>query len=65
MKKRFYVLLAGALLPFSVLGQQVDNREKYDIAKDTVLYTIGYSHLDSEWNWDYPTVYLIATFKPC
>jgi len=56
MKKRFYVLLAGALLPFSVLGQQIDNREKYDIAKDTVLYTIGYAHLDSEWNWDYPTV---------
>ena len=56
MKKRFYLLLAGGLLPFSMFAQQIDKREKYDISKDKVLYTIGYAHLDTEWNWDYPTV---------
>jgi alpha-mannosidase len=56
MKKRFCFLLAGGLLPFSLFAQQIENREKYDINKDKVLYTIGYAHLDTEWNWDYPTV---------
>ncbi|MDR1920013.1 MAG: alpha-mannosidase [Tannerellaceae bacterium] len=25
----------------------------YDLTKDKVLYTVGYSHLDTQWNWDY------------
>lgn len=36
-------------------AQPVNNRQKYDLLKDRVLYTIGYAHLDTEWNWDYPT----------
>lgn len=56
MKKIFWLLLAGALLPLSIFAQQIDKREKYDISKDKVLYTIGYAHLDTEWNWDYQTV---------
>ncbi|MES2275423.1 MAG: glycoside hydrolase family 38 C-terminal domain-containing protein [Bacteroidota bacterium] len=56
MKKRFCLLLAGGLLPLLILAQQIDHREPYDISKDKVLYTIGYAHLDTEWNWDYPTV---------
>lgn len=27
----------------------------YDISRDKVLYTVGYAHLDTEWNWDFPT----------
>src|SRR6202453_2737286 len=56
MKRRFYLFLAGGLLPFSMFAQSIERREKYDIAKDKVLYVIGYAHLDTEWNWEYPTV---------
>lgn len=49
-KNVFLIILSLFLLPIGVLAQA-----KYDISKDKVLYTVGYSHLDSEWNWDYPT----------
>lgn len=56
MKNRFYgLLLGGLLLPFLMFAQPLEKREKYDISKDKVLYTIGYAHLDTEWNWEYPT----------
>ena len=55
MKNRFRLLLIGLLCPVLLLAQQIDKREKYDISKDKVLYTIGYAHLDTEWNWEYPT----------
>ncbi len=55
MRKSFSRLIIGGLLFPSVLfAQQIDKREKYDISKDKVLYTIGYAHLDTEWNWEYP-----------
>ncbi|HEU0227339.1 MAG TPA: hypothetical protein VFQ86_06355, partial [Arachidicoccus soli] len=56
MKKQFYSFLVAGLLPLSIFSQQIQRREKYDISKDKVLYTIGYAHLDTEWNWEYPTV---------
>ena len=56
MKNRIYLLvIGGLLLPVLMFAQQIDKREKYDISKDKVLYTIGYAHLDTEWNWEYPT----------
>ena len=55
MKKRFYlILLSGLFLPALMSAQPLNDREKYDISKDKVLYTIGYAHLDTEWNWEYP-----------
>lgn len=39
----------------SAFAQPLKSRETYNIEKDRVLYTIGYAHLDTEWNWDYPT----------
>ncbi|HZL09116.1 MAG TPA: glycoside hydrolase family 38 C-terminal domain-containing protein [Prolixibacteraceae bacterium] len=55
MKNRFYLLLMGVLLmPVFMLAQPLNNREKYNISQDKVLYTIGYAHLDTEWNWEYP-----------
>ena len=33
----------------------VVSAQSYDLSKDRVLYTVGYAHLDTEWNWDYPT----------
>ena len=56
MKNRLCLLLvAGLLLPALMFAQPIDKREKYDISKDKVLYTVGYAHLDTEWNWEYPT----------
>lgn len=52
MKKSTF-LLCQLLLPFLLFAQV--KPEAYDISKDKVLYTVGYSHLDTEWNWDYPT----------
>jgi alpha-mannosidase len=57
--KRFLIAI---LLQFFFLsgvtaqtGIEVLNLPKVDLSKDTVLYTIGYSHLDTEWRWDYQT----------
>jgi alpha-mannosidase len=42
----FWTALASA--------QYAEKPKNYDITKDTILYTVGYAHLDTEWNWDYP-----------
>ena len=55
MKKKINLFVAAILVALFSNAQPLKNREKYDISKDKVLYTIGYAHLDSEWNWDYPT----------
>ncbi|VBB46492.1 Alpha-mannosidase [uncultured Paludibacter sp.] len=52
MKKT--VLLLSCIISISVLAQPLQTREPYNIEKDRVLYTVGYAHLDTEWNWDYP-----------
>jgi len=45
-----------ALLPALIaLCSLVVSAQSYDLSKDRVLYTVGYAHLDTEWNWDYPT----------
>jgi alpha-mannosidase len=55
MKKTFlYFLLIGILSQFSC-AQPLIKKKSYDITKDRLLYTVGYAHLDTEWNWDYPT----------
>lgn len=43
------------LLSQSLINGQPLLKQQYDITKEKVLYTIGYAHLDTEWNWDYPT----------
>jgi alpha-mannosidase len=48
------VMLAG-LWSALASAQSLDKPAPYDIDRDTVLYTVGYAHLDTEWNWDYPT----------
>lgn len=57
MKKNtiiFSLLFLLVLIP-AIKAQSKQNEKSYDISKDKVLYTIGYAHLDTEWNWDYPT----------
>lgn len=55
-------LFAGGILflmMMNVANAQQDAAKpatsKYDLSKDPVLYTVGYSHLDTEWRWDYET----------
>ncbi len=54
--KYFFTTMMLALLVPQVLFAQIDRRQRYDLNTDKVLYTVGYSHLDTEWNWTYPTV---------
>ncbi|MBA7540439.1 hypothetical protein ES705_32736 [subsurface metagenome] len=30
-------------------------KKDYDLSKDTVLFVVGYSHLDTQWRHDYTT----------
>jgi len=53
MKKHLIKIAMGLLFPCLLQAQIA--QPKHDLLKDRVLYTVGYSHLDSEWNWDYPT----------
>jgi len=43
------------MLPVMLTAQPLAKRQPYNISKEKVLYTIGYAHLDTEWNWEYPT----------
>ena len=55
MKKTGIVILFMLLFPVLLMAQPVEKRQQYDISKEKVLYTIGYAHLDTEWNWEYHT----------
>lgn len=55
MKKIRFVLLLLLILPVLITAQPLEKRQQYDISKEKVLYTVGYAHLDTEWNWEYPT----------
>ena len=50
MKYLLYILL---FLPCIALSQPANRMPAYDLTKDRLLYTVGYSHLDTQWNWDY------------
>lgn len=47
-------MLSGLAVSTATQAQQ--GSKAYDITKDKMVYTIGYSHLDTQWNWDYPLV---------
>lgn len=55
MKKIAILLLLSAIFSLSISAQPLQNPKSYDITKDRLLYTVGYAHLDTEWNWDYTT----------
>jgi alpha-mannosidase len=54
MNKQVIILLIS-ILPAVLFAQPTERRAKYDISKERVLYTVGYTHLDSEYEWDYKT----------
>jgi alpha-mannosidase len=46
-------LIAAAALPCAVLAA-TENKPKSDFTQGKTLYVVGYSHLDTQWRWDYP-----------
>lgn len=55
MKKIVYLLLLCTTAIPLLNAQSKLKPGDYDITKDRLLYTVGYAHLDTEWNWDYPS----------
>lgn len=53
--KKIIVVIVIYLSVLSISDGQSLVKPSYDISKEKVLYTIGYAHLDTEWNWEYPT----------
>ena len=52
---KIFPLLLVLLTSFTAFSQPEARRAKYDISNERVLYTVGYTHLDSEYEWDYKT----------
>jgi alpha-mannosidase len=50
MKKTGLLIVVAILFCVAVANTYA---EKFDLSKDKVLYTVGYSHLDTQWRWDY------------
>ena len=50
-----FLLLIPILFPIISRSQPLERRAKYDLSKERVLYTVGYTHLDSQYEWDYKT----------
>ncbi len=53
--KKHSLLFISLFLPAILFAQPLERRAKYDISKERVLYTVGYTHLDTEYEWDYKT----------
>ena len=53
--KKYSLLVAGIVIPFLLFSQPLARQEKFDLSKEKVLYLVGYAHMDTEWQWDYPT----------
>jgi alpha-mannosidase len=47
------IVLLTLLFPLLAAAQPLNRAAKYDVSKDRLLYLVGYSHLDTQWNWDY------------
>ena len=41
---------------FSIISAAAQTSDKPDLSQQPTLYVVGYSHLDSEWRWEYPQV---------
>ncbi|MEN6384613.1 MAG: glycoside hydrolase family 38 C-terminal domain-containing protein, partial [Phycisphaerales bacterium] len=53
MKKTGLLLMIIALMGGAATAGVYTEKSKWDLSKDKVLYTVGYSHLDTQWRWDY------------
>jgi alpha-mannosidase len=59
MKKVLALFLCNYCIATALLGAdgfQKQPAKPVDLAKGKNLYVVGYSHLDTQWRWTYPTV---------
>src|ERR1700750_1934860 len=57
MKKAIIRAVVLAMAVGSVaVGAKVPATQPVNLAKDKVLYVVGYAHLDTQWRWTYPQV---------
>ncbi len=52
MKVFLFTILLG--ISYIMVAQPAERRGDYNIEGEKVLYTVGYSHLDTQWKWTYP-----------
>ena len=55
MTRKFLGFVIAMAIPFLLFSQPLSRQEKFDLSKEKVLYLVGYAHMDTEWQWDYPT----------
>ena len=56
MKKRLYTITMSLLVAACASELRAgDDGPMFDLAKDKVLYCVGYAHLDTQWRWDFCT----------
>ncbi len=53
--KKIPLLFLAVFLQVLVMSQSSGKKMDYDISNEKVLYTVGYTHLDSQYEWDYKT----------
>ena len=56
MRNRSTVAMFLFLTSIALLRANAQTSERPDLTKDSVLYVVGYAHLDTEWRWEYPQV---------
>jgi len=64
--RHFFKLLLITIAAGLALGAQAQTMEAPDITKQHTLYVVPYSHLDTQWRWEYPQTiseYLLKTLK--
>ncbi len=55
MTRKFLGFVIAMAIPFLLFSQPLSRQDKFDLSKEKVLYLVGYAHMDTEWQWDYPT----------
>jgi hypothetical protein len=66
MKKTGLIFFLTILFIDSVIAGIYTKKSEWDLSKDKVLYTVSYSHLDTQWRWDYQKTindYIKATIR--
>src|SRR6266496_3550067 len=65
MKRALVILLAAvAAIGLSLAGTPAPASP--DLTKQPTLYVVGYAHLDTQWNWEYPQTiseYILNTMR--
>ena len=64
--KRALVTLAASLAAFGWAWAGTPKPAGPDLTRQPSLYVVGYAHLDTQWNWEYPQTigeYILNTMR--